>query len=1751
MVSSQIVEIIIKVKDEMSKNLEKINKEIDKLGDTSQKVTSNSKNANNEVTKALTLQERAIQKVSRTYNKLKNTVKNVCNNIKTSITNSSKFDIKESNLAKPFMNAAEKIKQKWQTTMQHIKSEADKLANTKRTINIDTKISSITDVIPTINKLKIKIGETINKCFDLRNTISTTFQNISKQSSIATRTFNSLSSSISRLTTPIATIRTSFINFGTTISTTVNNIRTSISQMFSNTIIGQKLSETATTFQNSFSNAITNVQNRFSMFGTSVGTVATNIRTRLLTAFSNINLFSNLTSSITGFQTRVGSAITSVASKFSSIQSKASQVFSSIRSIGGSAVDSLKSKIQSLSGAFDGLGGQIAQAVGVIGVGSFTQLTVGLSLSREKMSSLNTAIMGSKEASDSLLNSIDRMTNNSVVSMDQMVNAMNKIKLSTGLSNDQLDKCKGSVMKLGEAALLMGEDAELAGFHMSEAFSGLNGDFAVLKENFGITREKMIAMGWSGEASDVDGYSQALEKCVEQTGDLSGVMQTTSGKLAKIQKDFRTAGRSIGDALKPVIDALATAFIKLEEHFPGLAQGILVVAGLISSFAALAPTLAPIIQMYTSLKSIMSITNMITRLNTVSTTLLSMANLVSGGSAEVNAVAQTTLSGALRATASSARALTMALLTNPFTWIAVAVIALVAILVHLYRTNENVRNSINNLGNAIRGGLLQAWEVLKGALTAVWNGLVQVGQVIYSALLPAWDQLNSMITPFIATLESVWKSITEVGKAFQGNGDSANEWTSIMQSLTVVWEAFKELLKIVIDIISVLAQTIGAILIPVLTMIIRVVGEVVKHILRIVDAFVKLCSGEISFSEFISKVMDSFNTLFSKLGAIIWQFISSVWSNLKSVWGDILAGLGEWIGSIIQSIHDRGAEIVNGIINWFVELPGNIYNCLESLLVTIGEWFSSLITNLLTWGANILTSIAQWFVNLPVTLAEYLNQVLLYIGEWFSGLITNLFLWGSQILTGIANWLMMLPQQFMLYLQGLWTYLSTFALQLYTQFSTAAWNAVTGFISWICQLPGRVWNWLVQTISTVVGWIPGFTQKAITAGTDFLKGIINRIRKIPGDIWTWLQNTSNKVKTWIPSFIQKAQESARKFVEKFKEKVKQLPQVMWDELMRIGDKIKNSVGDLVGKIKDLGRQMLDGFKNALGIHSPGYMYHAIEGEMGYLDKEILGNRMKLGTATKKLGASMIREFERNDYNEMANVYNKALSNMNTTTPTMETPTMETGGLNEMMQTQDAEMTQNNTLLQGLTIPSEQIMTDTQLVMNSVNTMVTTINPLISSVTGNLNTLSATSIQGAGILEQSNQRVIASYTQLNTMINQLLTNIINKNKSAWNSVKTTTQNQLKSMLNSTKSVTAQMVQAWNSMKNSIISAANQIKSQSEQRFNSLWNTIKIFYNRIRNPGGAGSPGTGGSRRGRTSNRSIGSVVRRSVKPLTHQQTTRRINPINLKPLLSSAEIEYMSKSGSKMIATNDILRYFNEKGKGAGWSDIVKPNVNWIRNKSNEWKVNGPKVFGKYSTGNDLFKVKEFENGTPTISYDTFRRMAENVFSQCHYEFYWDSERYGNWVAAAHNGGMNCSDSTDFLIALAHACGLPATKVHGHWNQFGHYWANVAGHKMDTTGWMKRRTWTPAQSHAGSPSKLELTNSDSGTNDNITHSGEITLNLNLNIDGGNNLDRDSITSIVRETLGNRDTLKMIARNKDFQEIDANMKIKMNKSVLRNG
>ena len=62
----------------------------------------------------------------------------------------------------------------------------------------------------------------------------------------------------------------------------------------------------------------------------------------------------------------------------------------------------------------------------------------------------------------------------------------------------------------------MGYDTAQAQDLMVASFRGLNGEFDMLKTNFGITRQNLLDAGWSGAATDVEGYNAALQKCLER-----------------------------------------------------------------------------------------------------------------------------------------------------------------------------------------------------------------------------------------------------------------------------------------------------------------------------------------------------------------------------------------------------------------------------------------------------------------------------------------------------------------------------------------------------------------------------------------------------------------------------------------------------------------------------------------------------------------------------------------------------------------------------------------------------------------------------------------------------------------------------------------------------------------------------------------------------------------------------------------------------------------------------------------------------------------------------------------------------------------------------------------------------------------------------------------------------------------------------------------------------------------------------------
>ena len=431
----------------------------------------------------------------------------------------------------------------------------------------------------------------------------------------------------------------------------------------------------------------------------------------------------------------LGTAIqTSLGNKWDSIKTKVQTTATNIRTALGNAITSVKSKVQNLGNAFSGLGGIISSAIGAIGMASISQLTVGLAMNRERMTALTNATMGGAKAGDQLLNGftgvnkvfkdlngnstnyfmgLDEMTNHSLVSLDDLGQAMSTIKMSTGMSNEELMMFSSTVndvgQRAGQRAILMGKSGEEAISLMQAAGRGLNGEFDMLKSNFGITKETLTDLGWSGAADDVEGYQMALDKALEKGGDMDGMLDTTTGHLETLKKNFRVAGRHVGEMFTPYIDMAVQKLNDLNDRFPGLFQGLIGIAGAVSGFATVAPSIAPMISVFNDVGSAVKKTAGFLGLMevaedavTLKSTFLTIAQIAGADAAVLQTAANSGLTASFWAMAA-------AILANPLTWVAVA---LIAIAVAVYEVGKSFGwwTDVGSMISAITAGLHRLWS---------------------------------------------------------------------------------------------------------------------------------------------------------------------------------------------------------------------------------------------------------------------------------------------------------------------------------------------------------------------------------------------------------------------------------------------------------------------------------------------------------------------------------------------------------------------------------------------------------------------------------------------------------------------------------------------------------------------------------------------------------------------------------------------------------------------------------------------------------------------------------------------------------------------------------------------------------------------------------------------------------------------------------------------------------------------------------
>lgn len=262
----------------------------------------------------------------------------------------------------------------------------------------------------------------------------------------------------------------------------------------------------------------------------------------------------------------------------------ASNVFKNVGSNAQSMASTITNALNSANTGFQNLSNVSDNLIASLSNGkSAADLLFATTNKAETNSVLVNMMSDNAAAAEKLNKHIDEVTNTSLVSMQNLIPAMNAFKTATGATDAQIYDATDGIAAFGAKVLAQTGSVELSEQAMMDLSKGIKGACASL-DQYGITTDALKRTGlWNGEESDIKGYIAAVQQL---TGDTSALMETNEGLDARLGKAFSSAGKKIGNEFLPQIKSVKQAFLDLNSSTGGdFAASIIVAAQGIDIFS--------------------------------------------------------------------------------------------------------------------------------------------------------------------------------------------------------------------------------------------------------------------------------------------------------------------------------------------------------------------------------------------------------------------------------------------------------------------------------------------------------------------------------------------------------------------------------------------------------------------------------------------------------------------------------------------------------------------------------------------------------------------------------------------------------------------------------------------------------------------------------------------------------------------------------------------------------------------------------------------------------------------------------------------------------------------------------------------------------------------------------------------------------------------------------------------------------------
>ena len=306
---------------------------------------------------------------------------------------------------------------------------------------------------------------------------------------------------------------------------------------------------------------------------------------------------------------------------------------------------------------------------------------------------------------------------------------------------------------------------------------------------------------------------------------------------------------------------------------------------------------------------------------------------------------------AIKGIAAAFKVLKLAMAANPFILIGMAIAALVAGFVYLWRTNEDFKNKV-----------IEIWSAIQDFLAPVINGIKDFIMVAWGALSAWWESNQESI---LNTVKTVWDAIVSVLLVV------LDFWRAVITAIKAFWDEH------------------GAAIVEGVKNAFNTIANIIQGVMNFLQPFIEITWNAIK--GIISAAMDIIMGVIKLVTAIIRGDWSAVWESIKQILS------GAW--NIIKSVVSAAINVVKAVIS-------RVFNAIRSTVRTIWNGIKTAITTPIEAAKNAVSKVVE---TVKKTLKSIGDIDLLKAGkaiiDGFLKGIKDSFKKVKEFVGGIATWI--------------------------------------------------------------------------------------------------------------------------------------------------------------------------------------------------------------------------------------------------------------------------------------------------------------------------------------------------------------------------------------------------------------------------------------------------------------------------------------------------------------------------------------------------------------------------------------------------------------------------------------------------------------------------------------------------------------------------------------------------------------------------